>query len=245
MRQLGPVLCSVAAAAGWRHRRRHHGELRRETGNGEGCLVWPVGGKRLNLLGNCEGSRALALCLLRGGGRLGWLVPAGVTGTGVGCCGRWKGFPRPAPDRAAVFICPAVRLRQSRPGAARHPQLRACCLGGHQVSVRVSVLVSVCVFLCACPSAPGGRGRGSGSSTKGGTRLGGRRSAVPHLQPALAGLYKRLLCVSGPQEVAIVHHKTNTVLAAFGPALGLSSRHREPPCPIVVTAVQELQRRWH
>lgn len=133
-----------------------------------------VGGKRLNPLGEegaVRGAEPQPFVLGGAGGSgVGFrgVASCQVTGTGVGrvgcdAAGRRKRLPGRVPDRAAASPCPAVRLRQSRPGAARHPKLRPRRLGGHQVSVRVSVRVPVCVFPCAspcaCPSAPW-RGRG-------------------------------------------------------------------------------------
>jgi len=104
--------------------------------------------------------------------RLSW------AGVGWDSAGWWKGLPRPVPDRAAASPCLAVRLRQSRPGAARHPQLRPGRLGGHQVSARGR----------SCPSAPwdrSGRARLPGAGGAVSASVAGRRlSAVT--RPALS-----------------------------------------------------------
>lgn len=139
-------------------------------------------------------------------------LPGRVMGrVGWDAARRGKGLPcRPVPDRATASSFPAVRLRQSRPGAARHPQLRPRRLGGHQVSVcaRVCAPPSVCLSvdarLCARLSAGarragsrGGPGTGAPFTVPGGSAGRQRhRQRYPQLCGPAAAPRTRLLAVT-------------------------------------------------
>lgn len=223
MRRSG-LICSAALAVG--RRRRHHGELRRATfptresradGDVWPGLAWPglpgpmVGGKRLNPLGEegaVRGAEPQPFVLGGAGGSgVGFrgVASCRVTGTGVGrvgcdAAGRRKRLPGRVPDRAAASPCPAVRLRQSRPGAARHPKLRPRRLGGHQVSVRVPVRAFPCARSRAqvrvrVPPPRGGAGLGRRGYLSGRPGPVGAPCDAPRGSPVPAGLSKRLAAV--------------------------------------------------